>query len=61
MPLCKFHCSCCGQEFELFLRPSEMDAGVKCPQCQAEVREPGVDGPETDQQSSAGCGPGKVT
>jgi len=58
MPLCKFHCSCCGEDFELFLRPSEMGAGVKCPQCQAEVREAG---PDADQANAAGGGPGKVT
>jgi putative FmdB family regulatory protein len=61
VPLCKFLCSCCGHEFELFLRPSEMDAGVKCPRCQAEVKDSGPAQPDTDQADSAGCGPNKVT
>jgi len=61
MPLCKFLCSCCGQEFELFLRPSEVDAGVQCPHCQAEVKEGGPVEPDAGQSDSAGCGPAKVT
>jgi hypothetical protein len=61
MPLCKFLCPSCGQEFELFLRPSEVDAGVKCLFCQAEVKEGGPVQPDTGQGDSAGCGPAKVT
>jgi putative FmdB family regulatory protein len=61
MPLCKFLCSSCGQEFELFLKPSEMDAGVKCPRCQAEVKDSESAQPDADQTGSAGCAPNKVT
>ena len=60
MPLCKFLCSCCSKEFELFLRPSEMGVGVRCPHCQAEVKSSEPAQPE-DPSSSAGCGPNKVT
>jgi putative FmdB family regulatory protein len=61
VPLCKFLCSCCGHEFELFLRPSEIDVGVKCPRCQAEVKDSGPAQPDADQTGSAGCSPNKVT
>ena len=60
MPLFKFLCTCCRKEFELFLRPSEMGVGVKCPHCQAEVEGSELAQPE-EQTGSAGCGPNKVT
>ncbi len=61
MPLCKFLCPCCGREFELFLRPSEVEAGVKCLHCQAEVKSSEPAQPDADQSRSPGCGPNKVT
>ena len=61
MPLTKFVCSGCGQEFEIFLRPSEMGTAVKCPRCQSEAKESGALQPDTDEADSAGCGPSKVT
>jgi putative FmdB family regulatory protein len=33
MPMVAFHCPTCGNEFELFLRPSEALRGAKCPGC----------------------------
>jgi putative FmdB family regulatory protein len=33
MPMYTFHCAACGNEFELFLRPSEASRGVPCPVC----------------------------
>jgi len=33
MPLYDFHCSECGRDFELFLRPREARQGVECPSC----------------------------
>ena len=61
MPLYRFACSSCGREFELFLRPSEAGAGVKCPHCQADVKNSQPAQKETDQEGSSGCGSGKVT
>jgi putative FmdB family regulatory protein len=61
VPLREFLCSCCGRKFELFLKPSEMDIGVKCPHCQTEVKESEPVQSDTDRSGSAGCGPNKVT
>ena len=61
MPLCKFLCSCCGKEFELFLKPSEIDSGIKCAHCQTEVRSSEAAQLDADQSDSAVCGPNKVT
>ena len=45
MPMYTFHCSQCGNEFELFLRPSEASRGARCPACGEHTREQAADGP----------------
>jgi len=61
MPLYRFLCSSCGHGFEVFLRPSEVGIGVRCPHCQAETKDSSPAEAETDQDGKAGCGPSKVT
>ena len=61
MPLYRYLCSSCRRGFEIFLRPSEVGIGVKCPQCQAETKDGSPVEAETDQDGQAGCGPEKVT
>jgi putative FmdB family regulatory protein len=34
MPLYPFHCKKCDKTFEVFLRPSEADQEMTCPDCQ---------------------------
>ncbi len=44
MPMYTFHCSRCGNDFELFLRPSEALRGAQCPSCGEHTLEQAVDG-----------------
>lgn len=34
MPLYPFHCKKCDKTFEVFLRPSEVNQKMTCPDCQ---------------------------
>jgi putative FmdB family regulatory protein len=47
MPMYAFHCPKCGNEFELFLRPSEALKGVQCPACSEHALLQADDGPAT--------------
>jgi putative FmdB family regulatory protein len=43
MAMYAFHCPTCGNEFELFLRPSEALKGARCPACGENTTEQAAD------------------
>lgn len=62
MPLYSFHCPACGQDFDRFLRLSQLRDGAACPACSAPVPHPAAGGtapaqaPAPAQESSSGSG-----
>ncbi|MEW5773078.1 MAG: zinc ribbon domain-containing protein [Thermodesulfobacteriota bacterium] len=59
MPLYAFRCPACGQDFDRFLRLSELRQGAPCPACKAPVQHPAGGGQAAAQAQAASPAPGQ--
>ncbi len=59
MPMYAFQCAQCGNEFEMFLRPSEALRGVPCPNCGG--HSPGLSGESAAAPAGPACDLSKKT
>ncbi len=54
MPLYRFQCQTCGQDFEAFLSLSEAQEGVRCPKCGSlQVKKPSQNSSSSLMESCA--------